>query len=108
MLAAHAQVVADGIAMSWFVYLLECRNGAIYTGITTDVEARFAAHLAGKGARYTRANPPVRVLASLVYTDRSAASKAECAIKRLTPAQKRSLCQMAEAGVASLPFLTAR
>ena len=108
MLAAHAQVIADGSAMSWFVYLLECRNGAIYTGITTDVEARFAAHLAGKGARYTRANPPVRVLASLVYTDRSAASKAECAIKRLTPAQNRSLCQMAEAGVASLPFLTAR
>lgn len=94
--------------MSWFVYLLECRNGSIYTGITTDVEARFAAHIAGKGARYTRANPPVRVLASLGYADRSGASKAEHAIKRLTPVQKRLLCEMATAGVASLPSVIAQ
>ena len=94
--------------MNWFVYLLECRNGAIYTGITTDVEARFAAHMAGKGARYTRANPPVRVLASLGYMDRSDASKAEYAIKRLTPVQKRLLCQMTMADAASSPADFAR
>ena len=51
----------------WFLYLLECRDGSYYAGISTDVEARFAAHQAGKGARYTRARPPLRVLAVREY-----------------------------------------
>lgn len=79
-------------AMAWFVYLLECRDGSIYTGIATDVARRYAEHAAGKGARYTRARPPVRLLASFEHTDRSSASRAEYAIKRLTPARKRALC----------------
>lgn len=77
--------------MSWFVYLLECRNGAIYTGIAVDVDQRFAAHVAGRGARYTRANPPIRILARFPYPDRSSASRAEAAIKRLDPGAKREL-----------------
>ena len=77
--------------MSWFVYLLECRNGAIYTGIAVDVDQRFAAHVAGRGARYTRANPPARILARFPYPDRSSASRAEAAIKRLDPRAKRAL-----------------
>lgn len=77
--------------MSWFVYLLECRNGSIYTGIAVDVDARFRAHLAGKGARYTRAHPPLQVLARFAYADRSTASKAEAAIKRLDARSKREL-----------------
>ena len=72
----------------WFVYLLECRDGSYYAGITTDVAARFAAHVAGKGARYTRAHPPVRVLASAVYPDRSSASKAEWTLKQQPRARK--------------------
>lgn len=67
----------------WFLYLLECANGTYYAGITTDVAARFLAHQQGKGARYTRANPPVRILAQAAYADRSAASKAEWALKQL-------------------------
>ena len=67
----------------WFLYLLECANGTYYAGITTDVAARFQAHQQGKGARYTRANPPVSILAQAVYADRSAASKAEWALKQL-------------------------
>ncbi len=67
----------------WFLYLLECVNGTYYAGITTDVAARFVAHQEGKGARYTRANPPLRVLAQAQYPDRSAASKAEWALKQL-------------------------
>ncbi|WP_028917211.1 GIY-YIG nuclease family protein [Pseudoxanthomonas sp. J35] len=67
----------------WFLYLLECRNGAWYAGISTDVDARFQAHLAGKGARYTRANPPLRLLGSRAFPDRAAASRAEWEIKRL-------------------------
>jgi putative endonuclease len=80
-----------GTGTIWFVYLLECRNGAIYTGIAIDVDQRFAAHAAGRGARYTRANPPVRVLARFAYADRSSATKAEAAIKRLDARAKRAL-----------------
>jgi putative endonuclease len=72
----------------WCVYLIECRNGAWYAGITNDLPARYAAHVAGKGARYTRANPPVRLLGSRAFADRSAASKAEWAVKRL-PKQRK-------------------
>lgn len=72
----------------WCVYLIECRNGAWYAGITNDLEARYAAHVAGKGARYTRANPPVRLLGSRPFADRSAASKAEHEVKRLPKAKK--------------------
>jgi putative endonuclease len=68
---------------SWFLYLLECNNGAYYAGITNDVEARFATHVSGKGARYTRANPPIKIIASKPYPDRSSASVAEVQLKHL-------------------------
>lgn len=77
----------------WYVYLLECQDGSLYTGIALDVEQRFAAHLAGKGARYTRSHPPRRVLAQFAYPNRSLASQAEYAIKQLGPSHKRALCQ---------------
>jgi putative endonuclease len=76
----------------WYVYLIECRDGSVYTGIATDVERRYAEHVAGKGARYTRSRPPLRLLARFEYPDRSTASRAEYAIKQLTPAAKRALC----------------
>jgi len=72
----------------WFLYLLECANGSYYAGITTDVAARFSAHQQGKGARYTRANPPLRILAQAEYADRSTASKAEWALKQLPRDEK--------------------
>jgi len=72
----------------WCVYLIECRNGAWYAGITNDLDARYAAHVAGKGARYTRANPPVRLLGARPFADRSAASRAEYEVKRLPKARK--------------------
>lgn len=75
--------------MAWFVYLIECKGGSIYTGIAVDVAARYAAHQSGKGARYTRSHPPRRLLAAIAYPDRSAASKAEYQIKRLSPREKR-------------------
>jgi len=69
--------------MNWFLYLLECNNGAYYAGITNDLESRFATHLSGKGAKYTRANPPIKIVASKLYPDRSAASVAEAKLKQL-------------------------
>lgn len=79
----------------WYLYLLECTDGSIYTGITVDVDKRFAAHAAGKGARYTRSHAPKRLLASFEYPDRSTASKAEYAMKQLTAAQKRGIVKTA-------------
>lgn len=80
---------------AWFVYVLECRDGSLYTGIATDVTRRYAQHAAGKGARYTRSHPPLRLLAQFPHADRASASRAEHAIKRLRPAQKRALCERA-------------
>lgn len=68
---------------SWCLYLIECRNGSYYAGITNRLVERYAAHVAGKGARYTRAHPPLRLLGSRPYADRAAAARAECAIRRL-------------------------
>lgn len=73
---------------SWHLYLLLCRNGSYYAGITNDLQARFQAHLGGRGARYTRANPPVRLLASCPYPDRASASRAEWQLKQLPRARK--------------------
>ncbi len=79
----NLQIDAPIHNMPWFLYLLECNNGAYYAGITNDLQARFDAHLAGKGARYTRANPPVKIIASKFYADRSSASVAEAILKKL-------------------------
>ena len=73
----------------WYLYMLECAGGTIYTGITTDVDARFAAHQAGKGAKYTRSHPPVAILKVVQFADRSEASKSEYQIKKLSKTEKR-------------------
>ncbi|WP_442682475.1 GIY-YIG nuclease family protein [Stenotrophomonas sp. JC08] len=79
----------------WFLYLLECRDGSYYAGISTDVQARFQAHVAGKGARYTRAHPPLRILGWRAYADRSAASRAEWQIKQLPRDRKLAWLEQA-------------
>ncbi len=76
-------------ATTWVLYLLECENGSYYAGITTDLERRFAEHVFGIGARYTRANPPLRVIAIKTFPDRSSASRAEAALKKLPRSAKR-------------------
>lgn len=73
---------------TWFLYLLQCRSGSYYTGITTDVDRRFRQHTQGKGAKYTRANPPLALLATKGFANRSDASKAEAVVKRLPRADK--------------------
>lgn len=73
----------------WFLYLIECTDGSIYTGITVDVAARYAAHCAGTGARYTRSHPPRQLLGYEAHPDRSSASQAEYRIKQLSAREKR-------------------
>ncbi|MDE2070876.1 MAG: GIY-YIG nuclease family protein [Gammaproteobacteria bacterium] len=76
-------------ARHWYVYLLECRGERLYTGITTDVERRLHEHRAGqKGARFTRAHPPVRMVAAVRVASRPAALRLEAAIRKLRHAQK--------------------
>ncbi|MDO8422516.1 MAG: GIY-YIG nuclease family protein [Parvibaculum sp.] len=75
----------------WYLYILECDGGRLYTGITVDVDARFKAHVSGRGAKFTRAYPPRRIAFVEPHVDRSTASKAEYAIKKLTPDAKRKL-----------------
>lgn len=82
----------------WFLYLLECKNGAYYAGITNALQARFDAHLSGKGARYTRANPPVKILASKPYPNRSTASIAEAQLKALHRSKKLAYFSMENVG----------
>lgn len=90
---------------SWFVYLIECRDGSLYTGIAVDVARRYAKHVAGTGARYTRSHPPLRLLGQCAYPDRSEATIAEYRIKQLTARGKRALCDTwaASAGNPVLP-----
>ncbi len=73
---------------TWWLYLLECEHGRVYAGIALDVYARFAKHISGKGAKFTRANRPLTLLAAQPFSTRSAASKAEHALKRLDRAKK--------------------
>ncbi len=76
--------------MGWFVYILRCKDDSLYTGVCTDLERRLLEHneCNKKGARYTRARRPVRVVYQEDCDDRSAACKREAAIKKLTRQQK--------------------
>ena len=75
----------------YYVYILKCRDGTLYTGITTNVQKRLATHNSGKGAKYTRSRLPVTLLYQEPQPDKSAALKRENAIKALTRPQKLAL-----------------
>ena len=89
--SARALSARSRAARRWYVYLIVCRGGAIYTGIARDVAARYAQHVAGAGARYTRANPPQKLLAKFACPNQSVASRIEAAIKKLAANDKRRL-----------------
>lgn len=69
-------------AKPWFVYVIECDDGRLYTGVTNNLIARFDVHASGKGAAFTRMNKPLRMLAGRVYPTRSVALKAEALLKK--------------------------
>lgn len=77
--------------MSWFVYMLRCGDGTLYTGATDDMPRRLAAHRAGKGAKYTRGRGPLELVYQEQVPDKSAALKREYQIKRLTKQEKEAL-----------------
>lgn len=75
----------------WFVYILECRDQTLYTGITNDLERRLAQHESGKGAKYTRGRGPFRLVYSEAHSTRAAASKREHGLKKLDRTEKLNL-----------------
>lgn len=85
---------ADG----WTVYMLRCRDGSLYTGVTNDLAARLKKHNAGKGAAYTRSRRPVRLVFSEPAADKGAALRREAALKKLSRLLKLALVRAARAG----------
>ena len=79
--------------MQWVVYILECGDNSLYTGITNDLPARLAAHHAGTGAKYTRGRGPLHLVFQEQAPDRSAATRREGEIKALDVRAKRRLIE---------------
>lgn len=85
----HAPLAPPPVAHH--VYVLECADGTLYTGYTTDLERRVEEHDEGRGARYTRGRTPVELVHSESYDTRSAAMRREAEIKALRRRQKLEL-----------------
>jgi putative endonuclease len=85
---ASTPVFADPTERPWVLYLIECAGDRLYAGITNDLDARFQAHVDGRGARFTRAFAPVRIVAASTLPSRSAALKAEYALKQQPRSRK--------------------
>ena len=79
--------------MAWFVYMLRCSDGSLYTGYTDDVCRRLAVHQRGKGAKYTRSRLPVEYAYWEEAADKSAAFRREIAIKKLSREEKLKLIE---------------
>ncbi|NNJ90119.1 MAG: GIY-YIG nuclease family protein [Gammaproteobacteria bacterium] len=72
----------------WFVYMLECADGSLYTGVSNDLAKRVEKHNAGKGAKYTRSRLPVKLVYSETAPDKGEALKKEIKMKQLSRAEK--------------------
>jgi putative endonuclease len=83
-------------AVPYWLYLLECSGGVYYAGIAIDVEQRFFQHVFGLGAKFTRARPPVRVLAARAYSNKGDALRAELRLKALPRAAKLAFFAQSE------------
>jgi putative endonuclease len=87
-------MVLEPALRSWWVYILECADGTLYTGCTTDVARRVHEHNHGaRGAKYTRSRRPVKLLGYRRYLGRSDAQRVEASIKPLTPWEKRKVAR---------------
>ena len=75
----------------WYLYILRCGDGTLYTGITTDVEVRLEAHRSGKGAKYTRGRSPLELVYSEKCGTHSDALKREWAVKAMSKEEKWKL-----------------
>lgn len=81
------------ICLSYYLYILRCGDGTLYTGITTDVEKRLTAHQSGKGAKYTRGRGPLTLVYQEECGDKPTALQREYAVKRLPREKKLALIE---------------
>lgn len=79
--------------MSAYIYILRCKDDSLYTGWTSDLEKRVAAHNSGKGAKYTRGRGPVKLVYSEQLPTKEEALQRECEIKKMTRSVKLSLIE---------------
>lgn len=84
------------MASVWYLYMLRCGDGTLYTGITTDVEKRLEAHRSGKGAKYTRGRGPLELVYKEMCGDHSAALKREWEMKQLSREKKEGYISKVE------------
>ncbi|MBX7058328.1 MAG: GIY-YIG nuclease family protein [Leptospirales bacterium] len=84
----------------WYVYIIQASNGALYTGITTDLQARFRKHQQGRGARFFRTTAPVAIVYAERKREKGAALRREATIKALSRQKKLALVR---AGRQSIP-----
>ena len=81
---------------TWYLYILECADTSLYTGITTDLEQRIQAHTSGLGAKYTRGRGPLKLLYMESLENRSQATRRELQIKKLSRAENKQLIENAQ------------
>jgi putative endonuclease len=77
--------------VDWYVYIVRCSDGSLYTGLTNDLDSRLEAHNAGKGAKYTASRRPVSMVYHEPAESKNAALKRELQIKRWSRAKKKAL-----------------
>ncbi len=82
---------AEKSEVIWHLYMIRLENGHLYTGITTDIERRFAQHQAGNGAKYLRGKKKLQLVFNRAIGNRSTALKMEATVKKFSKAQKEKL-----------------
>ena len=97
---ARGKIIPKGGSAVYWVYILRCADGTLYTGITNDLPRRLQAHQSGRGAKYTRSRLPVELVYQEAVPDRSAALRREAAIKRLDRRRKLALIAAFRPGTA--------
>lgn len=90
------EYIGKVVKASWFVYIVRCRDGSLYTGFTSDLEKRVRVHNSGKGAKYTRSRLPVVLVYSAPFEDRSGAMREEARIKKMSRTYKTFLISNTE------------
>lgn len=106
--SAATGVPAASPASAHFMYVLSCADGTLYTGYTTDVEARVRAHNAGRGAKYTRSRTPATLVAQARFATKHKAMSAEFRFKQLARSEKEKLIDRFLAGAEPLEDVLAR
>jgi putative endonuclease len=87
----ESQIPAQATAATWSLYILRCRDGSFYTGVTTDIDRRFREHAEGRASRFTRTRRPVVLIYQEKCGNRAQALSRECAVKSMGRQGKEDL-----------------